>query len=193
MKDLCANYKCRACTPSVSGRAIRDITPGMRNQKRLLSIAAWAKNRICAHRRAHCILGAAAVLFLAILGGFTLAVPSTAQNFVDLKPTPQQVEWQDLEFGVIVHFGLNTYTDKEWGSGKVSPSVFNPTKFNPDQWVEAAKAAGAKYLVFVAKHHDGFCLFPDAADEVQRGQQPLGERPWRRGEGGGRSLPAART
>ena len=100
----------------------------MRNQKHLHLIAAWENNRTCAQKRARRILRALAILFLAILGGFTLAVPSTAQNFVDLKPTPQQVEWQDLEFGVIVHFGLNTFTDKEWGSGKVSPSVFNPYK-----------------------------------------------------------------
>ena len=115
---------------------------------------------ICARARARHVVVAVAVLLVGICTGFMLPVQSAAQNFVDLKPTPQQLEWQDLEFGVIVHFGLNTFTDKEWGSGKVSPSDFNPTKFDPDQWVEAAKAAGAKYLVFVAKHHDGFCLFP---------------------------------
>jgi len=84
------------------------------------------------------------------------------QNFVDVKPSPQQVAWQDLQFGVIIHFSTNTYLDREWGDGTASPSVFNPTDFNPDQWMQAIRAAGAKYVVLVAKHHDGFCLWPTA-------------------------------
>jgi len=135
-------------------------------------------NRICARTLGRYMMGVLALLLAGIAAAFMLPVPSTAQNFVDLKPTPQQVEWQDLEFGVIVHFGLNTFTDKEWGSGKVSPSVFNPTKFNPDQWVEAAKAAGAKYLVFVAKHHDGFCLFPTPLTKYS-----VASSPWENGKG----------
>lgn len=83
-----------------------------------------------------------------------------AQNSTDIKPSPQQVEWQDLEFGVIIHFGTNTYLDREWGDGTASPQVFNPTQLDPEQWLRAAKAAGAKYVVLVAKHHDGFCLWP---------------------------------
>lgn len=82
------------------------------------------------------------------------------QNFVDLKPSPQQTAWQDREFGVILHFGTNTFLDREWGDGTADPSVFNPTQFDPDQWMEAIKAAGATYVVFVAKHHDGFALWP---------------------------------
>src|ERR1035441_8562669 len=85
---------------------------------------------------------------------------AVAQNAVDIKPTPQQTEWQDLEFGVILHFSTNTFLDREWGDGTASPSDFNPTEFNPDQWMKAIKASGAKYVVFVAKHHDGFCLWP---------------------------------
>ena len=81
-------------------------------------------------------------------------------NFTDVKPSPQQVEWQDLEFGVIIHFGPNTFMDREWGDGTASPSVFNPTELNVDQWMRAIKASGAKYVVLVAKHHDGFCLWP---------------------------------
>jgi alpha-L-fucosidase len=133
---------------------------------------------ICARARARHVVGALAVLVAGILACFMLPVQSTAQNFVDLKPTPQQLEWQDLEFGVIAHFGLNTFTDKEWGSGKVSPSVFNPTQFDPNQWVEAAKAAGAKYLVFVAKHHDGFCLFPTSLTKYS-----VASSPWKNGHG----------
>jgi len=85
---------------------------------------------------------------------------AVAQNFTDIKPSPQQLEWQDLEFGVILHFGTNTFLDREWGDGTADPSVFAPDNFDPDQWMRAIKAAGAKYVVLVAKHHDGFCLWP---------------------------------
>src|SRR5579859_4880410 len=86
------------------------------------------------------------------------AVVCRAQNFSEMKPSPQQTEWQDLEFGVIIHFGTNSFLDREWGDGTADPKVFNPAQADPEQWIKAAKAAGAKYVVMVAKHHDGFCL-----------------------------------
>jgi alpha-L-fucosidase len=101
-----------------------------------------------------------------------------AQNFVDIKPSPQQVEWQDLEFGVIIHFGTNTYLDREWGDGTASPQVFNPTQFDAEQWMRAIKAAGAKYVVLVAKHHDGFCLWP-----TEQTDYGVKSSPWRNGNG----------
>ena len=100
------------------------------------------------------------------------------QNFPEIKPSPQQVEWQDLEMGVIVHFGLNTFTDKEWSDGTIDPRVFNPKQLDPEQWVLAAKAAGAQYLVLVAKHHDGFCLFPS-----DRTKYSVESSPWKNGKG----------
>lgn len=101
-----------------------------------------------------------------------------AQNFVDMKPTPQQTEWQDLEFGVILHFGTNTFLNREWGDGTANPTVFNPKEFNPDQWMKAIKASGAKYVVMVAKHHDGFCLWPTAQTDYSVKQSP-----WKDGKG----------
>lgn len=107
---------------------------------------------------------------------FNLAAP--AQNFVDIKPTPQQNEWQALEFGVIIHFGPNTFLDREWGDGTASPQIFAPTQFDPDQWMRAIKAAGAKYVVMVAKHHDGFCLWPSGQTNYS-----VKNSPWEQGRG----------
>jgi alpha-L-fucosidase len=103
---------------------------------------------------------------------------AAAQNFVDIKPSPQQSEWQDLEFGVIIHFGTNTFLDREWGDGKASPQVFAPTQFDPDQWMRAIKGAGAKYVVLVAKHHDGFCLWPTDQTDYS-----VKSSPWDQGHG----------
>jgi alpha-L-fucosidase len=91
-----------------------------------------------------------------------LAIFSIAQNFTDLKPSSQQVAWQDLEIGAIIHFGPNTFLNQEWGDGTPDPSVFNPASVDPEQWMRAAKSAGINYVVLVAKHHDGFCLWPTA-------------------------------
>ncbi|GHH57062.1 alpha-L-fucosidase [[Pseudomonas] boreopolis] len=111
--------------------------------------------------------------------GLALALPAAiAQNFAEVKPSPQQVAWQDLEFGVIVHFNPNTWLDQEWGDGTASPKVFNPTQVNPGQWARAVKAAGAKYLILVAKHHDGFALWPTAQSEYS-----VKNSPWLGGKG----------
>jgi alpha-L-fucosidase len=115
-----------------------------------------------------------------ILSSLVLALASSAlsQNFSEVKPSPQQIAWQDLEFGVIVHFGTNTFLDREWGDGTADPKVFNPAQTDPDQWARAAKAAGAKYVVLVAKHHDGFCLWPTKQTEYS-----VKNSPWLGGKG----------
>jgi alpha-L-fucosidase len=101
-----------------------------------------------------------------------------AQNAVHLKPSPQQVEWQDLEMGAIIHFGPNTFLNQEWGDGTADPQVFNPTQFDPEQWMRALQAAGVKYVVFVAKHHDGFCLWPTSQTDYS-----VKSSPWEGGKG----------
>ena len=100
------------------------------------------------------------------------------QNFMEVKPSPQQVAWQDLEFGVIVHFSTNTFLDQEWGDGTAKPTVFNPTQFDPDQWMQAIQASGARYIVLVAKHHDGFCLWPTGQTDYS-----VKASPWKDGKG----------
>jgi alpha-L-fucosidase len=120
----------------------------------------------------------ASTLALALLAILTGCAGATAQNFVDVKPSPQQVEWQDLEIGAILHFGPNTFLDREWGDGTADPKVFNPTQFDAEQWMRAIKSAGAKYVVMVAKHHDGFCLWPTAQTDYS-----VKSSPWKGGKG----------
>lgn len=76
-------------------------------------------------------------------------------------PTEAQVEWQKMETNMFVHFGPNTFTSAEWGDGKESADVFAPTDLDCRQWAATAKAAGMKGIIITAKHHDGFCLWPN--------------------------------
>ena len=114
------------------------------------------------------------LMLLTGLGGAAIA----AQDAGDIKPAPYQVAWQDLEFGVIIHFSTNTFLDREWGDGTASPSTFNPTNFDPEQWMKAIRDSGAKYVVLVAKHHDGFCLWP-----TEQTDYSIKASPWKDGKG----------
>ena len=79
---------------------------------------------------------------------------------------------------VLIHFGPNTFLGKEWGDGTASPSVFNPNQLDTGQWMRAIKSAGATYVVMVAKHHDGFCLWP--TNQTDYGVK---SSPWKDGKG----------
>lgn len=79
-----------------------------------------------------------------------------------VKPSKRQLDWYETGMYMFVHFGLDTYSDCERGSGSDDCAIFNPTDLDCDQWVAAAKSAGFKGLVLTAKHHDGFCLWPSA-------------------------------
>jgi alpha-L-fucosidase len=93
-------------------------------------------------------------------------------------PSPAQLRWQRSEFALFVHFGMNTFTGREWGDGTESPSLFNPLSMDTDQWAAAAKDAGAAHMVLTCKHHDGFCLWPSAYTD-----HCVKNSPWEGGRG----------
>lgn len=92
-------------------------------------------------------------------------LPSDSREMILAKaanvvPSPQHLAWQRGEMIGFVHFGINTFTDREWGTGTESPTLFNPSALDARQWMRAFKSAGIAEVVLVVKHHDGFVLYP---------------------------------
>ncbi len=90
--------------------------------------------------------------------------PVTAESLlaagVGLGPSARQLAWQRLEVTAFLHFGVNTYTGREWGDGMESSSIFAPEDLDCDQWARELAAAGCTLAILTIKHHDGFVLYP---------------------------------
>lgn len=93
-------------------------------------------------------------------------------------PQPKQVEWQKRETTAFIHFGLNTFNNREWGYGDSELATFTPSKLDCDQWVRILKQAGMKEVILTAKHHDGFCLWPSPLTPYS-----IKNTPYKNGEG----------
>ena len=124
------------------------------------------------NRRSFLRVTAGAVAACSLRPRVALAFPSRP------RPSPAQLSWQRDELALFLHFGVNTFTDREWGDGREDPSIFSPTALDAHQWTRAARAGGARALVLTAKHHDGFCLWP-----TRTTTHSVAASPWRSGRG----------
>ncbi|HKW48670.1 MAG TPA: alpha-L-fucosidase [Gemmatimonadaceae bacterium] len=120
--------------------------------------------------------------FLATVGSALIARRSVAGTLHRTParplPSPSQLEWQRDELAMFLHFGVNTFTDREWGDGREDPAIFNPTQLDARQWARTARDAGFRTLILTAKHHDGFCLWP-----TRTTSHSVARSPWRNGRG----------
>ncbi len=93
-------------------------------------------------------------------------------------PTENQLRWQEMEMYAFIHYSLNTYTDQEWGFGNEDLQLFNPIDLDCRQWARVCKQAGMKGIIFTAKHHCGFCMWPSAYTDYS-----VKNTPWKQGKG----------
>ncbi|MGG1550343.1 alpha-L-fucosidase [Paenibacillus ferrarius] len=100
------------------------------------------------------------------------------EEAIQIVPSPRQMAWQEMEFYAFIHFGMNTFTGRQWGTGEEDPQLFDPTDLDVEQWVTVCREAGMTGVILTCKHHDGFCLWPSAytAHSVR-------SAPWRGGQG----------
>ena len=104
----------------------------------------------------------------------------TAQGQSKILPTPSedQLNWQEMEAYAFIHYSLNTYTDQEWGFGNEDPQLFNPSNLDCRQWARVCKQAGMRGIIFTAKHHCGFCMWPSKYTDYS-----VKNSPWKNGNG----------
>ncbi|MBQ0020099.1 MAG: alpha-L-fucosidase [Bacteroidales bacterium] len=115
-------------------------------------------------------------IIFALLTVILSSIQLYAQHFP--TPTKDQTALQDMEMYAFIHYSLNTYTDQEWGFGNEDPQLFNPSHLDTRQWVRTCKAAGMRGIIFTAKHHCGFCMWPSAYTDYS-----VKNAPWKDGKG----------
>lgn len=93
-------------------------------------------------------------------------------------PSERQLAWHDVEMYGLIHFTPTTFENKEWGFGDADPKIFNPSNFDAAQIIKAAKAGGLKGIILVAKHHDGFALWPTKTTGYN-----ISKSPYKQGKG----------
>ena len=114
---------------------------------------------------------------LAVAALFLLAACHHVEPYGPV-PTQDQLAWQDMDMYAFIHYSMNTYTDQEWGFGNEDPALFNPSDLDCRQWARVCKQAGMKGIIFTAKHHCGFCMWPSAYTEYS-----VKNAPWKDGKG----------
>jgi alpha-L-fucosidase len=134
------------------------------------------------------------LLFFAITAAAQKQGPQVHKNYISIlpsdreadiirkaasvNPSARQLRWQQLELTAFFHFGINTFTNHEWGNGKEDIGLFNPKDLDSRQWIRSVKDAGIKQVIITAKHHDGFCLWPSKYTD-----HCVKNTPWKNGKG----------
>ena len=120
------------------------------------------------------------LLFYCTLGLLAAGISSCGQRPEPCGPVPteNQLRWQEMEMYAFIHYSMNTYTDEEWGFGNEDLTLFNPSDLDCRQWARVCKQAGMKGIIFTAKHHCGFCMWPSEYTEYS-----VRNTPWKNGEG----------
>lgn len=124
------------------------------------------------------IMSARALAFGAALPLMAAAQTATPPEPLPPLPAKSQMEWQQMETYAFIHYGLNTYTDSEWGYGDAAPDLLRPTRLDAEQWASTLARAGMKGVIITAKHHDGFCLWPSRYTDYS-----VRNTPYRDGQG----------
>ena len=118
------------------------------------------------------------VIGMVLSAAFTMMAQVTKPASYGPLPNENQLRWQEMEMYAFIHYSLNTYTDQEWGFGNEDPKLFNPSDLDCRQWARVCKQAGMKGIIFTAKHHCGFCMWPSAYTEYS-----VKNAPWKNGKG----------